>query len=52
MYDTAKNKWHYIAKLPLGHNVSCNVCLNYHDKAIFTFTLDGKFCLKSAVLPL
>jgi len=28
------------------------VCVNYHDKAIFTFWLDGKFCLKAAVLPL
>ena len=52
VYDTKTNEWSWITLLPRGHNLTCNVCVNYHDKAIFTFILDGKFNLRIAVLPL
>lgn len=49
-YDTKLNSWLWINKLPPGHPISCNVTVNYYDKAIFTFTVDGKLNLKAAVL--
>lgn len=52
MYDTQLNEWQWLPLLPKGHNISCNVCLNYNDKAIFTFMLDGKFTMKAACMPL
>jgi len=51
-YDTQLKKWQWINKLPPGHPISCNVSVNYYDKAIFTFTLDGKLNIKAAVLDL
>ena len=52
VYDTYTNEWSWLPLLPRGHNITCNVCVNYYDRAIFTFILDGKFTLRIAVLPL
>jgi hypothetical protein len=52
MYDTRTDLWSWLPLLPRGHNISCNVCLNYNDRAIFTFMLDGKLSMKAGVLPL
>lgn len=52
VYDTIKNNWSWLPRIPVDHNLSCNVCVNYQDQAIFTFMLDGKFTIRSAVLPL
>lgn len=51
-YDTKKKIWCWLPKLPPGHPISCNVSVNYLDKAIFTFTLDGKLNIKAAVMDL
>jgi len=51
-YDTKAKTWGWLPKLPPGHPISCSVCVNYRDKAIFTFTLDGKLNIKAAVLDL
>ena len=52
VYDTKADRWSWLPRTPLGHNISCNVCVNYNDLAVFTFALDGEFTLKSAVMPL
>ena len=52
MFNTATKEWKKVAKLPERHNLSCVVCLNYKDLAIFTFMVDGKFNVRSAVMPL
>ena len=51
-YDTRKKTWSWLPKLPPGHPISCNFSVNYLDKAIFTFTLDGKLNIKAAVMDL
>ena len=51
-YDTLKDEWSWLPRLPEGHNISCTVCVNYNDKAIFTFMLDGTSTLKAGVMPL
>jgi hypothetical protein len=51
-YDTRADEWSWLPRLPPGHNISCTVCVNYNDKAIFTFMLDGTGCLKAGVMPL
>jgi hypothetical protein len=52
MYDIATDQWVWLPKLPIGHHNACSICVNYYDKAIFAFFVDGKFNLKCAVLPL
>lgn len=51
-YDTKSNKWVWISKLPTGHPISCNICVNYNNQAVFTFTVDGRLNISAAVLPL
>lgn len=51
-YDTAKREWTWLPKLSPGCPISCNVCVNYRDTAIFVFTVDGKLTIKAAYLPL
>ena len=51
-YDTALDVWHWIPKLPVGHNITCNVSVNWHDRAIFSFLVDGALNIKCASLPL
>ena len=52
VYDTKEDNWWWLPRVPVGHMISCNVCVNYNDLAVFTFFLDGEFTLKSAVMPL
>lgn len=52
MYDEEANTWVTLPKLPEKHTLSCITCLNYKDQAIFTFMADGKFNIRSAVMPL
>jgi len=40
-YNTVLDQWLWLPKLPRSHTITCNVCLNYCDEAIFTFMLDG-----------
>lgn len=49
-YDTRNNIWKFLPHLPNKHNVTCNVCVNYFDRAIFTFFVDGHFNMKAAVM--
>lgn len=39
-------------KLPLGHNVTTSIAVNWQDKAVFSFILDAQLCIKSACLDL
>ena len=39
-------------KLPLGHNITTNITVNWCDKAVFTFIIDACLTVKSAVLDL
>jgi hypothetical protein len=36
-----RNKWHYITKIPEGHNITTTVACNWKDEAIFTFMTDA-----------
>ena len=51
-YDVDNDKWEMAPKLPLSHNITTNVCVNFKDEAIFTFIVDAKLTIKSAVLDL
>jgi hypothetical protein len=51
-YDTKLDEWTWLPKLPPGFPISCNVCVNYMDRAIFSFTVDGRLNIKAAVLNL
>lgn len=39
-------------RLPLSHNITTNVCVNYKQEAVFTFIVDAKLTIKSAVMDL
>ena len=52
MYDTVLDTWTWLPKLPIGHNITCNVSVNWLDKAVFTFLVDGALNIKCAVLKL
>lgn len=49
-YDTRQDAWKYLPLMPEGHNITCNVSVNYFNRAIFTFMVDGYFNLKAAVM--
>lgn len=51
-YETKLKQWQWLPKLPPGHPISCNICVNYLDRAIFSFTVDGKLNIKAAFLDL
>jgi len=40
-YSFRDKKWQLSPKLPLGHNLTTTVCVNYQDKAVFTFIIDA-----------
>ena len=52
MYSFKDNKWLLSPKLPLGHNITTNITVNWCDKACFTFIIDAMLTVKSAVLDL
>ena len=52
IYSVRDNTWNFIPKIPEGHNITTNVCVNYQEKAIFTVMLDAKMNIKIAVLDL
>ena len=39
-------------KLPLGHNITTTICINWQEKAVFTFIIDAQLTIKSACLDL
>ena len=39
-------------KLPLGHNLTTTICVNWREQAIFTFVIDAKLTIKSACIDL
>jgi len=39
-------------KLPLSHNITTSICVNYKDRAVFTFIIDAQLTIKSACLDL
>ena len=45
-------KWELSPKLPLGHNLTTTICVNWQEKAIFTFVIDAQLTVKSACLDL
>lgn len=51
-YSIRDNTYRKLAALPVGHNITTNVCANYKDKAVFTFIHDAKLFIKVAVLDL
>ena len=30
-YDTRRDEWTWVIKLPPGHPISCNICVNYNN---------------------
>ena len=52
LYDIAANTWHMTPRLPLSHNITTNICVNYKEEAVFTFIVDAKLTIKSAVMDL
>lgn len=44
--------WQLTPKLPLGHNITTSITVNWKDKAVFTFVIDAQMTIKSAVLDL
>ena len=52
IYDIQANSWKIAPRLPLSHNITTNVCVNYKEEAIFTFIVDAKLTIKSAVMDL
>lgn len=51
-YSIDQNRYFKLPKLPVGHNITTNICVNFHNKAVFTFIQDAKLCIKSAVMDL
>jgi hypothetical protein len=51
-YSIEKNVYRKLATLPVGHNITTNVCVNYKNQAVFTFIHDAKLFIKVAVLDL
>ena len=39
-------------RLPVGHNITTSICVNWKDKAVFTFVIDAQMMIKSAVMDL
>ena len=39
-------------KLPLDHNITTNIVVNWKEKAVFTFIIDAALTIKSACLDL
>ena len=52
LYDIAANTWTVAPRLPLSHNITTNICVNYKEEAVFTFIVDAKLTIKSAVMDL
>ena len=52
VYDIQTNTWQIAPRLPLSHNITTNICVNYREEAVFTFMIDAKLTIKSAVLDL
>jgi len=51
-YSIANDSYTKLAALPVGHNITTNVCVNFKDKAIFTFIHDAELSIKVAVMDL
>lgn len=49
-YSIEENRYRKLPKLPVGHNITTNVCVNYKEKAVFTFIQDAKLCIKVGVM--
>ena len=52
LYDFTAKTWSLSPKLPLGHNITTNITINWKEKAVFTFIIDAQLTIKSAVLDL
>lgn len=51
-YSIEQNVYRKLAMLPVGHNITTSVCVNYKNQAVFTFIHDAKLFIKVAVLDL
>ena len=49
-YSFKDRRWQLSPKVPMGHNLTTTVCVNYQDKAVFTFIIDAQLTIKSACL--
>ena len=52
MYDLDTDSWWMTPRLPLNHNITTNICVNYRDEAIFTIISDARLTIKSAAMNL
>ena len=52
IYSFLQKKWQLTPKLPLGHNITTTITVNWKDKAIFTFLIDAQLTIKSACMDL
>ena len=52
IYSFVEKKWMLSPKLPMGHNITTNITVNWKDKAVFTFIIDAQLTIKSACLDL
>ena len=51
-YDFSAQKWSLTPKLPLGHNITTTITVNWKNQAVFTFIMDAQLSIKSAFLDL
>ena len=51
-YSFFEKKWMVSPKLPLGHNITTTIAVNWQEKAVFTFIIDAQLTIKSACLDL
>jgi hypothetical protein len=51
-YSLKDQKYRKLPKLPVGHNITTTVCVNYRDEAMFTFLHDARLNIKVAVMDL
>ena len=52
IYDVNDDIWKIAPRLPLSHNITTNVCVNFKEEAVLTFIVDAKLTIKSAVMDL
>ena len=51
-YSIREKKYRKLPLLPLGHSITPNICVNFRNKAIFSFKLDWESSIRVASLDL
>ena len=52
LLNTGRGSWHLSPRLPLNHNITNFIAVNYKEQAIFTFVQDVELAISSAALDL